>query len=191
MNKEVKVEVVDKRRIKSADDTYDEALDAALAANGTGGRPHVAGDPNEARLKEFMAAYAEKMAEMDRVRKRLESEAEDRARRKFGALVADLLPVLDDMDRAVAHADELGVDASFAVGLRTLRDGFLATLSARGLLLIDCAGQPFDPQLAQAVAVTATDDEACDNLVVEQYAPGYAYEGQVLRHAIVRVARKD
>jgi molecular chaperone GrpE (heat shock protein) len=60
-----------------------------------------------------------------------------------------------------------------------------------GLSAINCADQPFDPQLAQAVAVSVTQDEASDNLVVEQYAPGYIYEGQVLRHAIVRVARKD
>jgi molecular chaperone GrpE len=191
MNAEVKVEVVDKRRIKSADDTYDEALDAVVPANGTAGRPSGYSDPNEAKLKGFMAAYAEKMAEMDRVRKRLETEAEDRAKRKFGALVADLLPILDDMERAITHAVGVGADDSFVTGLHKLRDGFFATLSARGLSVINCADQPFDPQLAQAVAVTATDDEASDNLVVEQYAPGYAYEGQVLRHAIVRVARKD
>jgi molecular chaperone GrpE len=191
MNGEVKVEVVDKRRIKSADDTYDESLDAAPTASGTAGKQQVASDPNEAKFREFMAVYAEKMAEMDRVRKRLEAEAEDRAIRMFGALVAELLPILDDMDRAITHAAGVAADVSFVTGLRKLREGFFATLSARGLSVIDCADQPFDPQLAQAVAVTATDDEACDNLVVEQYAPGYAYEGQVLRHAIVRVARKE
>jgi molecular chaperone GrpE len=191
MNAEVKVEVVDKRRIKSADDTYDETLDAQFAPGGTAGKQSGVSDASEAKLREFMAVYVEKMAEMDRVRKRLEAEAEDRAKRKFGALVADLLPILDDMDRAVAHAVAVAADDSFVTGLRKLRDGFFATLSARGLSVVNCAGQPFDPQLAQAVAVTATQDEARDNLVAEQYAPGYVYEGQVLRHAIVRVARKD
>lgn len=191
MSEEVKVEVIDKRRIKSADDTYDEALDAALESGGGAGKPAGASDANEAKLREFMAVYMEKMAEMDRVRKRLEAEAEDRAKRKFGALVADLLPILDDMDRAITHADSTGADDSLVDGLRKLRDGFFLTLSAKGLEAINCANQPFDPQLAQAVAVTSVDDESSDNLVVEQYAPGYLYEGQVLRHAIVRVARKD
>lgn len=191
MSEEVKVEVIDKRRIKSADDTYDEALDAVLASGGGAGKPAGASDPNEAKLREFMAVYMKKMAEMDRVRKRLETEAEDRAKRKFGALVADLLPILDDMDRAITHADSAGADDSMVDGLRKMRDGFYSTLSAKGLEAINCANQPFDPQLAQAVAVTSVDDESSDNLVVEQYAPGYLYEGQVLRHAIVRVARKD
>jgi molecular chaperone GrpE len=185
------VEVIDKRRIKSAEDTYDEALDEKLALGGTPEKPSGADDASEARLREFMAVYVEKMAEMDRVRKRLEAEAGDRAKRKFGALVADLLPILDDMDRAITHADGLGADGALVDGLRKLREGFFSTLSARGLTAINCAGQPFDPQLAQAVAVSAVDDESSDNLVVEQYAPGYLYEGHVLRHAIVRVARKD
>ncbi|MBF0292842.1 MAG: nucleotide exchange factor GrpE [Nitrospinae bacterium] len=190
MSEEVKVEVIDKRRIKSADDTYDEALDAQMTSGGYG-KPVGASDPNEAKLREFMAVYMEKMAEMDRVRKRLETEAEDRAKRKFGALVADLLPILDDMDRAIAHADSVGAGDSMVDGLRKMRDGFYSTLSAKGLTAINCANQPFDPELAQAVAVTSVDDESSDNLVLEQYAPGYLYEGQVLRHAIVRVARKD
>lgn len=191
MSDEVKVEVRDKRRIKSADDTFDEALDAELARIGTAGKPSGAGDANEAKLKEFMAEYMEKMAEMDRVRKRLEADAEDRAKRKFGALVADLLPILDDMDRAITHAGGAGADDSLVTGLRKLRDGFFSTLSVRGLEVKNFMGQPFDPEMAQAVAVTAVEDESSDNLVVEQYAPGYVYEGQVLRHAIVRVGRKD
>jgi molecular chaperone GrpE len=191
MSDEVKVEVRDKRRIKSAYDTFDETLDAEPARIGTAGKPPGVNDANEAKLKEFMAAYMEKMAEMDRVRKRLEADAEDRAKRKFGALVADLLPILDDMDRAIAHADGVGADDSFVTGLRKLRDGFFSTLSARGLSAINCADQPFDPEMAQAVAVTAVENESSDNMVVEQYAPGYVYEGQVLRHAVVRVGRKD
>lgn len=184
MSDEVKVEVRDKRRIKSADDVFDEALDVEPPRAG-------AADASETKLREFMAAYMEKMAEMDRVRKRLEADADDRAKRKFGALVADLLPILDDMDRAITHADGAGADDSLLTGLRKLRDGFFFTLSSRGLEVKNFKGQPFDPELAQAVAVTSVENEASDNMVVEQYAPGYVYEGRVLRHAIVRVARKD
>jgi len=191
MNDEVIVEVKDKRRIKSAEDTCEESGEADLER-----LPSFVEHMNEQmrqndeRLKEYIAAHKQRMAEMDQLRKRLEDEAESKAMTRFGGLVAELLPVLDDFDRAIDHAEKSGADAGIVKGMGLLRTGLLKALTARGLEATNCAGAEFNPEIAQAIAAVPVNDEKMDNVVIEQLSPGYIFGGRVLRPALVRVGKK-
>jgi molecular chaperone GrpE len=56
--------------------------------------------------------------------------------------------------------------------------------------MIDCVGEPFDPEMATAVAIEPVNDDKKDNMVVEMLAPGFRVGERVLRHAMVKVGQK-
>ena len=186
-----KIEFYDKRRIKSADDTCDDALEADLDRLPTFVEKMKAeSEASQRQLKEYITAHKEKMAELDQLRKRLEADVERRALARFGDLIKDLFPSVDDFDRAIEQAAKTNPDDPLLEGVRLMRDGLLKVLAERGLEVINCENEPFDPEVAQAVSVEPVDDEEKDNVVVEQLAPGYRFEGRVLRPALVRVGQK-
>jgi len=188
--KEPEIEFVDRRRIKSADDTCDDAPEADLERVPTAMdkmRDELA--QADLRLKDYISAYKDRVAELDRTRKRLEDESAARAEAKFADLAGELFPVMDDLDRATDAARGQGSEGLLA-GLEMVRNRFFGALSRHGMEMIDCLNKPFDPELAQAVAVEAVEDEALDNMVVEQLAPGYRLGSRVLRQALVKVGHR-
>jgi len=191
MSESGKIEFHDKRRIKSAEDTAEEEGEPDLER-----LPHYVEQlesqmaERDSRLKEYIAAHKEKMAEMDRVRKRLEEDVERRATARFGELLAELFPVIDALDRALEAAAATGGEDPLLEGVRLMRKGLFEVLEKQGLEMIDCSDKPFDPQIARAIAAIPVDDEEKDNLVLEQLQPGYRYGDRTLRPAMVRVGQK-
>lgn len=191
MSEEVKIDFVDKRRIKSVEDTCDDAPAADLDRIPTVvERLKSQTEASDTRLREYIAAHKEKMAEIDQLRKRLEADVERRANVRFGELVCELLPVIDNIDLAISHAAKDTPDDPMLRGVRLLRDGLFKVLTARGLEMVDCEGKPFDPETTQAVAVEHVEDDDKDNIVLEQLAAGYIFDGRVLRPSLARVGRK-
>lgn len=187
----VKIEFYDKRRIKSAEDVCDDAEEADLDRLPTAvAKIQDQLDENDKRLKEYISAHKEKMAEMDQLRKRLEEDVDKRARARFGDMLKELFPFLDDLDRAVDQVAGSNSADPLVEGVRLMRDGFFKVLTTQGLEVINCENKPFDPETAQAVATVPVEDDEKDNVVVEQLATGYAYDGRVLRPALVRVGQK-
>lgn len=186
-----RIELVDKRRIKSVDDTCDEPGEPDLARI-----PFVVDrlkeekEKSDSLLKEYIAAHKEKMAEIDELRTRLEADVDNRATSRFGEMLKGLLPLIDDFDRAIDHAKKTNPDDPMLAGVTMLREGLFTLLTKEGLEIIDCAGKPFDPELAQAVGTQIVDDDKLDNVVIEQVAPGFSFGGLVLRPAMVRVGQK-
>lgn len=188
---EEKIEVFDKRRIKTPDDVCEEE-----------GEPDLDRTPlfvdkmkeemekKDSRLREYIAAHKEKMAEIDILRKKLEADVDNRAAARFGDLLKNLFPVIDDFDRAIEHARNDNPDDPMLTGVVMLRDGLFKVLTDAGLEITDFAGKPFDPEKAQAISTEAVEDEALDNIVIEQLAPGFLYNDKVLRPAMVRVGQK-
>lgn len=181
----------DRRRIKSVDDTVDESGEPNLErAPSYLERLEKEKEENDARLKEYIAAYKTKMADVDEFRKKLEKDVAILSRRAFGDLLTDLFPVIDNVDRAIASLSGEGSDPVALDGVRMLREGLIKALVKAGLEITDFTGKPFDPEMAQAVGTEPVDDEALDNVVTEQLAPGYIHDGRVLRPAMVRVGQK-
>jgi len=186
-----KIEFVDRRRIKSPDDTVDSLEEANLERIPTYvERIQTKMDEKDSQLKEYISAHKEKMAEMDKVRKRLEEDVEHRSLNRFGEMMGSLLPVLDDLDRAIEAASRDDAQNPMLDGVAMVRSSLLEVLTGQGLEVIDCVGKRFDPELARALSTTPVDDEAEDNVVLEQLVPGYRFGSRVLRHALVRVGQK-
>lgn len=191
MKEEKKIEVLDKRRIKSADDTCDETGEPDLERTPTYVKKlEDKMEEHDSRLKEYIAAHKEKMTEMDKVRKRLENDSEKRASGKFGELIAEIFPVIDDFDRAIESAREKSSSDPLVKGVEMLRGRLFDVLEKQGLEVIDCLDKPFDPEVARAVATILVDDDDKVDMVLDQLAPGYRFGDMVLRPAMVRVGHK-
>ncbi len=101
-------------------------------------------------------------------------------------LVRDVLPVLDDFDRALKVETS---DRNYAKGVELIYQRLYESLKKMGLEPIESTGKPFDPNLHQAVERVET-DEAKDQTVLGEFQKGYNFKGKLLRPAMVRVAVK-
>jgi molecular chaperone GrpE len=127
------------------------------------------------------------LAEMDNMRRRAQREKEDYTRYATEALLRDLVPVLDNLDRALA-AGRASADARGVVeGVELIQRELLRVLERHGVTRYSALGQPFDPNRHEATArVVSTTHEP--GTVVSEVAPGYLLHGRVLRPAQVAVA---
>jgi molecular chaperone GrpE len=121
-------------------------------------------------------------------RREAESRGELLAMAK-GHVVMEILPVLDNIDRALSHRPKELQDNAWAGGVEQVSKQALATLSKLGVEKIQAVGQPFDHNVHEAVATE--DGEGDMELVVAELQPGYTLNGQVIRHAMVKVGRQS
>ena len=125
-------------------------------------------------------------AEFDNARRRAERERSEFLQFAAMDLVKDVLPVLDDFERALKVET---ADRNYAKGVELIYQRLYETLKKLGLEPIEAAGRPFDPNLHQAVERVET-DEADDHTVIGEFQRGYNFKGKLLRPAMVRVAVK-
>jgi molecular chaperone GrpE len=133
--------------------------------------------------------YLRKLADDVNFRKRMAREKEDGQRFAVAALLGDLVPVLDDFDRAIASAEIAKEYSVLHDGVALIRRQLGQVLEAKyGLTKVESLGKPFDPNRHEAVAVVQGAPEDGDEPVVaEEYLPGYSLHERVLRTAKVRV----
>ena len=122
------------------------------------------------------------LADLDNYRKRAGRETDRRVAEAREALLRDWLEALDSIERAIA------MDPALAEGLAAVLQQMEAILARHGVHRIGEAGERFDPERHEAVAVRTT-DQVPDRTVVEVMRSGYALDGRVLRPAEVAVAR--
>ena len=125
-------------------------------------------------------------AEFDNARRRAERERSEYIQFAAMDLVKDLLPILDDFERAVKVET---ADRSYAKGVELIYQRMAETLKKMGLEPIETEGSKFDPNLHQAVERVQT-EEAEDQTVLGEFQRGYNFKGKLLRPAMVRVAVK-
>jgi len=148
-------------------------------------------DPRIADLERQLADQKDRMlramAEADNVRRRAQRDAEERVRYANEALVRELIPVLDNFDRALASARAAGGAESVVAGIELTQRELLRVLERAGVSRYSAVGQPFDPTRHEAIARVVSVDATPDT-VVSETAPGYALQGRVVRPALVAVA---
>jgi molecular chaperone GrpE len=127
-----------------------------------------------------------RQAEFDNFRKRSEREKSDFSQYAGMEIVRELLPILDDFDRALKVES---ADAEYVRGVVMIYNRLYESLKKQGLEPIDTEGKTFDPHLHQAVERVETKD-AEDNAVLGEFQRGYFFKGKLLRPAMVRVAVK-
>lgn len=126
------------------------------------------------------------LAEQQNVVRRRRQEMESSVQYAQESLVKDLLPVLDDFERALKAMDG-AVSDSMRAGVALVYERLVRILTAQGLEPIRPLGEPFDPTLHDAIAQDPAPNQA-PGTVVEVAQPGYRFKSRVLRHAKVVVA---
>ena len=126
-------------------------------------------------------------AEFDNYRKRVARDAEDAVKRAGQRIVEELLPVLDNLERAIDHTTAGGDVAQLLAGVHMVYQQMLDVLAKEGVTVQDPFGQQFDPTMHQAVG-QREDPEVPDHTVVDVYQKGYEMGGRVIRPAMVVVS---
>ena len=125
-------------------------------------------------------------AEFDNFKKRSSREKDE----VYGNAVCDtiekILPVLDNLDRAIISTDENSDASSVLEGVKMIKKQFEDALTTIGILPIEAVGNPFDPEKHNAVMTAESDED--ENTVLEEFLKGYTYKDKIVRHSMVKVS---
>ncbi len=136
----------------------------------------------------FEQVRSELQRETDEMRQRLKRVADERAAREKAEFVAAILPVMDNLQRAMDASEAGGSLEALLNGLHGTLSGFENALASAGAEPIEALGKAFDPELHEAVEMVEVEPER-DGQVTAQYGRGYRMGGQLLRPARVQVGR--
>ncbi len=145
-------------------------------------------DAKDAEVKKNYELYLRNVAETENFKKRTVREKTEAIRFSNETLVKDLLPVLDNLERAVDHAQGEGNGKSILEGIELVLKGFLEVLEKHGVKQIGAIGERFDPQKHEAFAQVESKDHE-PNTVVDELHKGYTMVDRLLRPALVSVAK--
>jgi molecular chaperone GrpE len=132
--------------------------------------------------------YVRQIAETENFKKRIARERDEAIRFANEMLLRDLLPVIDNLERAVAHAAGGENGKPLVEGIEMVLKGLLDALNRFGVSQIAAVGQPFDPSKHEAIAQVDS-SEYEPNCVVEELHKGYMFRDRLLRAALVSVAK--
>jgi molecular chaperone GrpE len=139
----------------------------------------------EAEREKYLELAQRTQADFENYRKRAAKEAAAAGSRAKAGLVRELLPVLDNLERALEHADE---GESLLDGVRLVHSDLVGVLQRSGVEVFDPSGEPFDPTLHEALS-TRPEDGQHPGTVVEVVEKGYRLNDTILRPARVVVSQ--
>ena len=143
----------------------------------------------EAKRDEYLAMAQRVQADFDNYRKRNASLRTEVADDTVRDTVKEVLPSLDNLERALAAAQAAGDDSPLAKGVEMTLRGLEETLKKLGMERVEAApGTAFDPEKHNAVMMTEADEEHPEGTIIECFQTGFAVKGKVVRYAMVRVA---
>lgn len=132
------------------------------------------------------ARYQRLAADFENYKRRTRQDLTDRTQFANEELLRKLLPLRDNLQRALEHAPE-GIDRNWFEGLKLVVRQFDDVLQAQGLSTIPAVGEKFDPAQHEAIASEETDEHE-EGTVVEEMQPGYRLHNRVIRPTLVKVA---
>jgi molecular chaperone GrpE len=138
---------------------------------------------------EYLDNWRRAAADFSNYKKRAEKDAGEMTKFANSVLIARLLPVLDDFDRAFATIPDNLRDLTWIDGVMLIARKMNAVLEAEGLKPIEATSKPFDPNLHEAVIHEETDQHE-DGTVIAELQKGYKLNDRVLRPTMVKVAKK-
>lgn len=145
-------------------------------------------EKKESEARENYDRFLRQVAELENFKKRVAREKGEALRYASESLIKDLLPVLDNLERAVDHATGGGNGKTLVEGVEMVLKGFLDVLSKHGVTQISAKGESFDPERHEAVAQVES-AEYEPNTVVEEHHKGYYLLDRLLRPSLVSVAK--
>lgn len=183
--------ITDRRRFANLDDVGSTPPAPDPEA---GGKPESADTASTHELEAARTEAAQHLdhlmrlqAEFDNYRKRVKRELAEAQERGAEPVVRGLLEVLDDFELALMHASEKPDFDRFLHGVELVYAKLVDSLKADGVVRMPAEGQPFDPELHEALMQTGEGEG--EPVVADVLRPGYTMNGRVIRHAGVRVER--
>lgn len=140
----------------------------------------------EGKLEEADNRYLRLQADFDNFRRRSRIELEASAKYRAQSIISDLLPAIDNFERALKMDVDNEQAKSLKQGLEMVYRSLLDALKNEGVETIEAVGKEFDPHLHQAV-MQAEDENFGPNIVVEEFQKGYMLKDRIIRPAMVKV----
>jgi molecular chaperone GrpE len=141
----------------------------------------------EQQLQELTAALQRERADATNIRRRHEEELANLRNRTKASIISDLLPVIDNFERALKHVPKELDGNEYIKGVSGVVKQFEKTLADLGVMRIKTVGESFDPNLHEAVSMEEGDTAGTQEVVSEELQAGYRIGNDVIRHAMVRV----
>lgn len=146
--------------------------------------PKPKNDELAAHVQELTQALQRERADAVNLRRRHDAEITALRTRVKASVVHELLPVIDNFERALKHVPKELENNDYMKGVQAVVKQFEKTLADMGVERIKTVGEPFDPNLHEAVA---TEGEGGEEVVSEELQAGYRIDDDVIRHAMVKV----
>jgi molecular chaperone GrpE len=175
IHEEVLTELDDKLEERPVEDTIEDQVDELTRA--------------EAEAAEYLDQLQRVQAEFANYKKRTQREREEFVSLANAALIKQLLPILDDCERALQTVPDNLRGLTWVEGIALIERRLRTTLEQQGLTGIDAVGEKFDPQLHHAMVREETTERREDEIISE-FQKGYRLHDKVLRPSMVRVAAR-
>jgi molecular chaperone GrpE len=142
----------------------------------------------QAKANEYLDGWQRARAEFANYKKRVERDQAETYQRAAGSIIKRFLDVADDLDRALKNRPEQGEGAVWSNGVELINRKLLSILDNEGVKVMKVEGEPFDPNLHEAISLEPVDGVPSGH-VTEVLKQGYLLGDKVLRPALVRVAQ--
>jgi len=148
-------------------------------------------EEQERKSKENHEQYLRALADLDNYRRRARQREDEVRQYANQELLAGLLPIVDNFERALAAAEEAHSFESLRDGVSLILRQMLDFLTKNGVSPVDAVGRPFDPSVHEAVLQAPASEEHPAGTVVQEIRRGYTLNGRLLRAALVAVAKEQ
>jgi molecular chaperone GrpE len=142
----------------------------------------------EDEIKQLQDRVLRLAAEMENTRKRLERERTDGICFANESLIREMLPVMDNLERAIDHGEKEGDGENLLEGVRMTAKSFMDVLAKFGCVPFESVGKPFDPKFHEAIMQQPSPDQP-ENTVIQEFQKGYTIHDRLLRPAMVVVSK--
>ena len=185
MSKENEPLKTEEAEVETVDTLTDVAAESTLEQ-----QPEEEAKDEAALLREELEAeqnkYLRLLADYDNYKRRAVKDRQDAEKFRSQSLLSDLLPVMDNFERALSVEAKSDEAVSLLKGLEMVRTTLVEAVKREGLEEIKAVGESFDPHIHQAV-MQEKDDNAEPGTVLQELQKGYSLKGRVLRPAMVKV----
>jgi molecular chaperone GrpE len=139
-------------------------------------------------IAELTEALQRERADATNLRRRHDEQLASLRQISKAQVIRDLLPVIDNFERALKHVPADLADSDYIKGVQSVVNQFEETLSKMGVVRIKTVGEAFDPKYHEAVSMEEGDGD--EEVVTDELQAGYQLGDEVIRHAMVRVATR-
>lgn len=146
-------------------------------------------EAEQGKSKEYLSRLKYLQADFDNYRKRMVREFQEVTQRSNERLIASVLNVVDDLERAIETGRKTENTDALLEGVEMVYKNLYGLLEREGLTRIEAIGKPFDPNMHEILAKVPTDDHD-DGIVIEEARKGFIFKGKVMRPSVVMISSK-